>query len=603
MEWFPAPEPKYFIDTARNCLAPALPGSSYLCLSYVWGKAEVVKVVKSNLEQLQTPGVLDGPEKQISLPRTVRHAMHLTRLLGERYLWVDSLCMLQDDEESQNQHLNCMASIYAYANAVIIPIDGTDAESGIRGLKNAPSALARRVDQEIIPFGDRRILRRIHFTTGGEESLSSGIEKVYFSRGWTFQEFRFARRRICFDHDSVWFQCCREVKFEDHSYTQLFDDVRDRILDAGYPSLTVYYGLAADFNRRDLTYPQDCLSAIAGMFPLYNKVFKGGFLCGLPEMFFDAALLWNPGGDLKRRVRVGTGKRYKFVNDFLPSWSWVGWQGDIDFKNWDTANDFVAGCSGGLGFKSYKTIPLTTWYTSNDASGMAEKRRIEVEWATWRDRYRDPANELPVGWTKRSRRPSDSFINDNPPDGYGEFIYSHESCSTSFWYPMPLSDPDPRPHASTQAAFLHASVQTARLSAAGPVCEYPWTQRFDETAPSVFVTLVNSQNEWAGILQPHSRDYFSKDGLHPAESPIELQLIAISQGSVPNGLNLIRENYDAGMVEYFAEGRPKDGDSYEFYNVMWISWRGGIAFREALGRVHKRMWDSLNPSNIEVVLG
>lgn len=602
IEHLPAPEPKYFIDTVRNCLAPAPPESSYLSLSYVWGQAGVVKVMKSNLDQLQRPGALEGPEKQVSLPKTVRHAMHLTRVLSERFLWVDSLCIVQDDEESQNEHLNRMASIYAYANAVIVPIDGKHAESGITGLRNASCAEPRHLEQEVIPFGDRGILRRTNFSTEGRPSKYSGMDKVYFDRGWTFQELLFARRRICFENDSVWFQCCQNTVFEDHCHPLRSHDERDWILDVGYPSLTVYSWLAADFNRRHLKYPQDCLSAMAGIFPMYNKVFTGGFLCGLPEMFFDAALLWHPGGDLTRRFPVETGKRYKFANEILPSWSWVGWQGEIDYRGWHTGNDFVAGCSGRIGSSRHKTSPITTWYTSNDASGTAEKRKIEVAWSTWRERYKSPASELPPGWKKHRRRASKTSANKVPPDGYGKYVYSHKSCNrATFWYPVPLSDPDSRPHSTAQTAFLFGSVETARLYASGPTYQQPYWSILNEKSESVLVTLVNSRKEWAGVLRLHRSDHFSKDGLDPEETPVEVQLIAISKGSIPNGLSAAEGTMD--MKEYLVEERPKDGDSYEYYNVMWITYREGVAYREAVGRVHKRMWVSMNPQTIDVVLG
>lgn len=594
LEQLPAPDPKYFIDTVKNCLAPALSDASYLALSYVWGQADVVKAVAANLDQLQRPGALEGSERQVSLPKTVRHAMHLTRLLGERYLWVDSLCIVQDDEESQNEHLNRMASIYAYANAVIIPLDGEHADSGIRGLRNAPSEEPRHLEQEVIPFGDRNILRRTYFDKDGEPRKRSGMNKVYFDRGWTFQEFMFARRRICFENDSVWFQCCREIVFEDRSHPQPYHDQRDLILNVGYPSLTLYSTLAADFNRRRLRYPQDCLSAMAGILPLYNKVFTGGFLCGLPEMFFDAALLWHSRGDLKRRVPIETGKRYRFANDCLPSWSWVGWQGEVDFRGWYTGNEFVAGCISWIRLSRQQTAPVTTWYTSNDASGGAEKRRIEVAWSTWRDRFKSPDSKLPPGWKKRRRRTSEdfNFKNNDAPDGYGKYVYSNESCErASFWYPVPLSDPDSRPHSTPQTEFLFGSVQTAQLSVTGPIYRHRHRS----------VTLRNFRNEWAGVLRLHSSDYFSRDGLDPVESPIEVQLIAISKGSVPNGLGAAEGA--SAIKEYMVEERPKDGDSYEYYNVMWISWKQGIAYREAVGRVHKRMWESLDPSIIDVVLG
>lgn len=105
LELLPVPDPRHFIDTVNNCLIAAPSDSSYVSLSYVWGQVDITKLLTINLDQLQRPGALGGPAKLVSLPKTIRHAMHLTRRLGERYLWVDSLCIVQDDEESQNESI------------------------------------------------------------------------------------------------------------------------------------------------------------------------------------------------------------------------------------------------------------------------------------------------------------------------------------------------------------------------------------------------------------------------------------------------------------------------------------------------------------------
>lgn len=129
--------------------------ASYVALSYVWGRAGAVKAFRSNLDQLQMPGAFrSSPNNLVTLPKTICHAVHLTRLLGVRYLWVDSLCILQDDEESQNDHLNRMASIYAYADVVIVSIDGEDSEHGLHGLENAPSAEPRHLETKSYPAWD-----------------------------------------------------------------------------------------------------------------------------------------------------------------------------------------------------------------------------------------------------------------------------------------------------------------------------------------------------------------------------------------------------------------------------------------------------------------
>ncbi|GJC87381.1 hypothetical protein ColLi_10219 [Colletotrichum liriopes] len=599
LEYLPKPGLRILIDAVDNCLVTAPDDPSYLALSYVWGQVDMFKTFTANLPQLRKSGALGG----IVLPRTIRHAMHLTTLLGERYLWVDSLCIVQDDEEFLNGHLGRMASIFAHAQAVIIPIDGANAESGIGGLKGTPAGEARHLKQEQIPFGERSLLVR---SSMGEHKRGVGrlAKAAYFDRGWTFQEYLFARRRICFENNSVWFQCCDSTMYEDHSHPDTPDHKRDFLLDAGYPSLTIYSRLMEDFNQRQLSYPQDCLSAMAGMLPCYTRVFKGGFLCGLPEMFLDAALLWQPAGDLVRREPVETSTNHDGIsNSHLPTWSWVGWQGQLDFAGWATGNDFVAACSGWIATSRQQTFPITTWYTSADSSGRTGKRQIDVEWAVWRDRYRGPGIPLPSGWTRKKRRKDETLTIETPPDGFGEYLYQHKSCGARFWYPIPLSDPTylyrQRSSSFSEAAYLFGAVQVAHLSVSGAVWMHGISIVGSVDPQVAYVSLYTPRNDWAGVLRLHSRDYFAMRGLDPAKSPVKVQLVAISRGFIPNGLG-----YDVpDTAEYTREERPKHGERYEFYNVMWISWREGIAYREGLGRVHKDKWDSLQASTMDIVLG
>ncbi|TLD19158.1 hypothetical protein PspLS_09768 [Pyricularia sp. CBS 133598] len=62
----------------------------------------------------------------------------------------------------------------------------------------------------------------------------------------------------------------------------------------GYPNLESLQVMFWEYCPRDLTYPEDALPAISGLLSLFERVFPGGFLYGLPEICFDAALLWHP---------------------------------------------------------------------------------------------------------------------------------------------------------------------------------------------------------------------------------------------------------------------------------------------------------------------
>jgi hypothetical protein len=55
------------------------------------------------------------------------------------------------------------------------------------------------------------------------------------------------------------------------------------------------------FNGRQLTYPEDAVVAITGFLNVHSQKFDAGFLFGIPEAFFDIALLWEPTLEMIRR--------------------------------------------------------------------------------------------------------------------------------------------------------------------------------------------------------------------------------------------------------------------------------------------------------------
>jgi hypothetical protein len=598
LQLLPAPTPGYFIDTSDNCLIPAPADAPYAALSYVWGQIRMTNTTNLNLFRLQQPGAFEDPEIQKYLPRTIRHAMYLTRKLqGLRYLWVDALCIVQDDEEMLNLHLPQMGSIYANASIVITSIDGTNADYGLHGMEDAPDSVPRQIKQSTIPFGDKYFVKR-HKT--GERRDGPNTANVYFDRGWTFQEHFFSRRSICFENDSIWFRCCTSTRYEDHRKSESLHGERDWILAVGYPSVTVFSRVIGDFNKRQLSFPQDCLLAFAGALPCYTKIFTGGFVCGLPEMFIDAMLLWQPDGNLVRRVPVHNANKppEDSKNTILPSWSWVGWQGTLNFDGWYTANDFVAGCSGWIATSRCQTISTTTWYVCTSPHG-TERRKINCLWTEWRQRYKDPDIKLPKGWTKRLKKVDEGFTCEDSPPAYGKYVYQFKkSENPTFWYPLPLSDPTGVPKTDASSAYLCGEVQTAHAYTFGDVSTVKYCRIGELEAEYAYISLSNADGKWIGMMRLHSADYFEKKGIDLGKGRFELQLIAISEGSVPNGLQWGYHYVD----EYEMEERPREGSRYEFVNVLWVSYEGGVARREALGRVAKVYWEELGAKMLDVVL-
>jgi hypothetical protein len=125
--------PKLLIDVQNKCLVMCQASYRYACLSYVWGGASTLKTKRHILDSLMLEGFLDINRDEI--PRTIRDAMSFTEQLGIRYFWVDSLCIVQDDELSKHDQNQAMAVIYANAYVTLIARNGRDADHGLRGIQ------------------------------------------------------------------------------------------------------------------------------------------------------------------------------------------------------------------------------------------------------------------------------------------------------------------------------------------------------------------------------------------------------------------------------------------------------------------------------------
>lgn len=143
--------PIWLIDTWHHRLVPTQATFPYLALSYVWGKIPTFMTLKENLHQLQLDQALSTSEVSSRIPQTIKDAMSLVGILRERYLWVDSLCIVQDEEEQKQDQIIGMASIFANAHITIIAEQGRDAGFGLRGLRGISQP--RSYPQEVFKLG------------------------------------------------------------------------------------------------------------------------------------------------------------------------------------------------------------------------------------------------------------------------------------------------------------------------------------------------------------------------------------------------------------------------------------------------------------------
>lgn len=118
-----------------------------------------------------------------------------------------------------------------------------------------------------------------------------------------------------------------ETVFGDEGDT--YKELRLRSMVSGFPDPQDFGVITQRYNMLDMTYDEDALPGISGLLSVLSRSFAGGFLFGLPIMFFDQALGWKPfrGSNLRRRVSSSRPAEEQLQPSGMPSWSWIGWHG------------------------------------------------------------------------------------------------------------------------------------------------------------------------------------------------------------------------------------------------------------------------------------
>ena len=97
----------------------------YVCLSYCWGSPIFICTKTANIDSFRR-----GDLRLQYMPQTLQDAIEVSRLLGFRYLWVDALCIIQDDTADWESQAGQMAAIYSKSHLTICALASSDAKQG-----------------------------------------------------------------------------------------------------------------------------------------------------------------------------------------------------------------------------------------------------------------------------------------------------------------------------------------------------------------------------------------------------------------------------------------------------------------------------------------
>ena len=319
------------IDVDKMCIVDAPASCRYVALSYCWGTAPMLRHLQSNSTALRKEGALIDS----SAPATIIDAIQLVKGVGEKYLWVDALCIVQDDPVGKQQQLAQMGLIYTMAAFTIVAAAGDNANAGLPGIR----AGTRKLDQDILRIGKRVFLTVID----GHDYYGGVKDSTWMTRAWTMQEKILSKKLLIFTDAQVYWKCwnalwLEETVLENVLKISFFTPVASAgPSDAGFASLadgsmhvlSLYDSLVNTYMERQLSFQADILNAFSGLCQAFTAIGNETFHWGLPVSRFDAALCW--------RLRRGGQRNYACcdqVKDDLvisstpfPSWSWAAWHG------------------------------------------------------------------------------------------------------------------------------------------------------------------------------------------------------------------------------------------------------------------------------------
>lgn len=305
----------------------------YACLSHCWGKKQLITTTRSNLINHKEGIAMSA------LPPTFRDAITVTRRLGLRYLWIDSLCILQDpnDKIDWTEQAPLMGNIYASAFLTIAATSSVDSSGGLFR-KSSRSYVGEKIPGANEDIYIRFPLRHAtHDTSSGPSgraahyvSLDNNPYTGYplLSRAWAFQERIYTNRIVHFTTTEIVWECNTETRCEctvrskkqttKQRFLPVLQAMSTKVTDVSNEFLPehiqAWRQMISAYSARYLTYETDRLHACSSFANQIQPLLGGRYLAGLWENLLLDDLCWHR--------MLGPALTPKSSTYVAPSWAW-----------------------------------------------------------------------------------------------------------------------------------------------------------------------------------------------------------------------------------------------------------------------------------------
>ncbi|KAF2621900.1 HET-domain-containing protein [Macroventuria anomochaeta] len=335
----------------------------YIALSHPWGDTRMYEPFSTlRKDDSGRQHDIEHFKKAIpytELPATFRDAVDCTRRLEVRYLWIDSICIIQGLDGDFNEEAKKMEDVFSGAYCVLA---ASRASSQLDGF------LGTRPQRQYVAF--QRGTEKPFYVCRTIDNFSKDvIEGSLNKRGWVLQERALARRTVYFTETQTYFECGKGVRCE--TLTTMKNNMADFLGDPNFPDkamrttsralkISWFQELYKQYSRLDFTRYEDRPLAIAGLEKRLQEAFgiKGGY--GIFDDgnkanggLFHRSLLWQRGeeeSDEQCLIPIDFPAEREIS---VPSWSWMAYKGGISYADppfesaiWER-DDIVPSWTGG----------------------------------------------------------------------------------------------------------------------------------------------------------------------------------------------------------------------------------------------------------------
>ncbi|KAF2631249.1 HET-domain-containing protein [Macroventuria anomochaeta] len=589
----------------RRVIQPEVERCRYVALSYTWGKdpdESGHKASMSTIRELRAKGGLCAAR----MPITIEDAIQACFGLGERYIWVDRLRIVQDNFEEKEEQIAGMTAIFARAVFTVIIAHGNgmnDELPGIGKLRDYPTAVERFNDLQI-----RTCLPTFE---------SAVTTSVWATRGWTYQEKLLCERKLYITSSQVFWMCRAGVVSEidtpnedNGGWTAANIPITNRFSRAELlrapgqlEPFQAYVKHSANYNSLSLTYSSDIYNAFTGILcALYapSNHMKSS-IYNLPLKDFDAALLWHhiPGKKSSLRQR--------HADFYIPSWTWSSNTGKLNM---------VSSFLGSL----VKWVLLSTTpgvsieIVDSSDSVLLSSDDPDEPISQWYNYIASPDRVQPSYYMALATAHGCSG-NNEMSDLLGEFqgkpirelsgiIYERWATYSQYWKAMPATDLlFDRPCSLIPVVYLGTWAQTSIVR----LMWHPRHRSCNGGTANLF-NIVDPSGRLVGICRPSPTLPQDKTLMFDTET---YKVMAISVGAQTSYeccfiQSSISDLQDPSVVFDVAYPHP-DGTGVPLMtppviNIMVLGNRGGLHFRHSIGWIYLRRWVELKRQFESIVL-